>query len=175
MDLKFGLPVCLLETKLRDSSKPYRQKRVTNRKLISSNQSKPCPWRNRSEITSNTHALFRLTKQCGYDKWTRPGSNTEPLQVHTRIFVYFLGSIEAHYLQFTAHILVRFRWRDPRLEYKVMSPSIDKIVGEGVLRNQIWVPHVYLVNEHESKMMGADQQDVLITALPDGTIYYSTR
>lgn len=42
--------------------------------------------------------LLRLAEMCKYDRWTRPGSKKEPLQVHTRIYVYFLGSIEAHYL-----------------------------------------------------------------------------
>ena len=80
-----------------------------------------------------------------------------------------------YFQQFTAHILVRFRWRDPRLEYRNIISDVDRVVGEGTLRNHIWVPHVYLVNEHESKMMGADQHDVLVTVQPDGTILYSTR
>ncbi|EEB15269.1 Acetylcholine receptor protein subunit delta precursor, putative [Pediculus humanus corporis] len=126
-------------------------------------------------MNSNAHMLLQEAVKCGYDKWTRPGSTTEPLQVHTRIYVYFLGSIEAHFLQFTAHLLVRLRWKDPRLAYGQMAPKVDRIVGEAMLKNKIWVPHVYLVNENESKMMGADQQDVLVTVRPDGTIYFSRR
>ena len=70
---------------------------------------------------------------------------------------------------------MRLRWKDPRLAYGQMAPKVDRIVGEAMLKNKIWVPHVYLVNENESKMMGADQQDVLVTVRPDGTIYFSRR
>lgn len=134
-----------------------------------------CPDVNGTDIKSNTDRLLRLADSCRYDRWTKPSTVDGPLMIHSRIYVYFLGSIEAHNLQFTAHILVRFRWKDPRLEYQYLIPDVDRVVGEGTLKNHIWVPHVYLVNEHESKMMGADQHDVLVTVQPDGTILYSTR
>ncbi|KAL0269984.1 UNVERIFIED_CONTAM: hypothetical protein PYX00_007546 [Menopon gallinae] len=134
-----------------------------------------CPKINGTLIHSNTDMLLHLANSCRYDKWTRPGPKDEPLKVHTRIYVYFLGSIEAHNLQFTAHILVRFRWQDERLGFENVTSTVNRVVGEGMLRNHIWVPHVYLVNEHESKMMGADQHDILVTIQPDGTILFSTR
>jgi len=57
-----------------------------------------CPSKPALAPHSNTDMLISMTKSCHYDKWTRPGSISEPLQVHTRIYVYFLGSIESHHL-----------------------------------------------------------------------------
>ncbi|XP_054257122.1 pH-sensitive chloride channel 2 [Macrosteles quadrilineatus] len=120
---------------------------------------------------SHTEHLMQLTEPCRYDRWTRPQyGNGGKTHVHTRIYVYFLGSIEAQNLQFTTHILIRYRWRDPRLER-----NSSLITGDNMLMDRIWTPHLYLVNEHESKIMGSGRQDVLISIQPDGTILHSTR
>lgn len=42
-------------------------------------------------------------------------------------------------------------------------------------RNSLWTPHVYLVNEQESVVMGADKKDILLTVEPDGTVVLSSR
>ncbi|KAJ1529931.1 hypothetical protein ONE63_006659 [Megalurothrips usitatus] len=91
------------------------------------------------------------------------------------MFVYYLGSVETHSLQFSAHLMIRYRWKDPRLAYSVTAPTISKVIGEKVIRERIWVPHVYLVNEHESKVMGADKEDVIVTVKPSGTVLFSIR
>jgi hypothetical protein len=36
--------------------------------------------------------------------------------------------------QFTAHILLRLRWVDPRLEYKNFAPGVPLVVREGATR-----------------------------------------
>lgn len=77
--------------------------------------------------------------------------------------------------QFSSHIMLRYRWRDPRLAYSATAPSMSKVIGEKVIRERIWVPHVYLVNEHESRVMGADKEDVIVTVKPSGTVLFSTR
>ncbi|KAK9497233.1 hypothetical protein O3M35_004591 [Rhynocoris fuscipes] len=115
-----------------------------------------------------TGSILDLTK---YDKWVRPTTDDgKPTDVFVRIYVYFLGAIEAQNLQYTAHILVRYRWLDKRLKH-----STTVIEGEETLRNQLWTPHLYLVNENESKIMGTGKEDVLISIQPDGTVVYSFR
>jgi len=44
-----------------------------------------------------------------------------------------------------------------------------------VFRDRLWTPHVYLVNEQESVVMGADKKDVMLTVEPDGTVVLSAR
>uniref|UniRef100_A0A224XPJ9 Putative cation transporter family protein n=1 Tax=Panstrongylus lignarius TaxID=156445 RepID=A0A224XPJ9_9HEMI len=112
-----------------------------------------------------------ILDEVNYDKWARPptadGSATT---VSVRIYVYFLGAIEAQNLQYTAHILVRYRWLDSRL-----SHSNGVIEGEETLRNKLWTPHLYLVNEHDSTIMGTGKEDVLVSIQTDGTVLYSFR
>ncbi|KAJ9585824.1 hypothetical protein L9F63_020526 [Diploptera punctata] len=128
-------------------------------------------------MTSNgeTEILSAITAPCRYDRWARPGNKSQPVNVTVRIHVYFLGAIEAQSLQFTAHVLLRLRWRDPRLEYKKFAPSVPVLVREGAPREKLWTPHIYLVNERESVVMGADKKDLLLTVEPDGTVVSSTR
>ncbi|XP_026811594.1 glycine receptor subunit alphaZ1-like isoform X1 [Rhopalosiphum maidis] len=122
--------------------------------------------------------LMWLTDPCRYDRWTRPippdgNSKTgAPTRVSARVYVYFLGSVEAQQLHFTAHLLIRYRWRDDRL---VHSSSKSSIQGENKLKERVWTPHVYIVNEHDSNIMGSGRQDILVTVQPDGTVLYSAR
>ncbi|BES90788.1 ion channel [Nesidiocoris tenuis] len=120
-------------------------------------------------IGESTALAEKLTDSV-YDKWKRPNSSGGPVDVHTRIFVYFIGSIEAQNLQFTAQILIKYRWRDERLRHD--GPVLE---GEESLRQQLWTPHLYLVNEHESRIMGSGKEDVLVSVTPDGTVLYSSR
>ncbi|PSN55162.1 hypothetical protein C0J52_00638 [Blattella germanica] len=125
--------------------------------------------------SSGTEILNGLTSPCRYDRFTRPLAGEAPVRVHVRMHVYFLGAIEAQSLQFSAHILLRLRWTDPRLEYDKVAPHLPLLVREGTPRERLWTPHIYLVNERESVVMGADRKDVLVTVQPDGTVILSAR
>ncbi|XP_069700272.1 pH-sensitive chloride channel 2-like [Periplaneta americana] len=124
---------------------------------------------------SSSEMLKALTAPCRYDRWARPGDKDDPVNVAVRMHVYFLGAIEAQSLQFTAHILLRLRWVDPRLNYGNFSQDLTLVVREGAPRDRLWTPHVYLVNEQESVVMGADKKDMLLTLEPDGTVILSAR
>ncbi|XP_034250681.1 glycine receptor subunit alpha-4-like isoform X2 [Thrips palmi] len=124
---------------------------------------------------SSFELLVRLTDPCRYDRFARPEHDGDPLPINTRMFVYYLGSVEAHTLRFSAHIMLRYRWTDPRLAFSETSPALTKVIGETMIRDRIWVPHVYLVNEHESRVMGAGKEDVIVTIKPSGTVLFSTR
>ncbi|KAJ8874280.1 hypothetical protein PR048_025125 [Dryococelus australis] len=135
----------------------------------------PCGEWNSSEPHSNTELMMHLTDPCHYDKWTLPESGDVPLNIMTRLHVYYVGLVDAHSLQFTLHILTRFRWRDPRLDYSTVSPHTRQVVSEGFIKDYIWNPHVYLVNEHESTIMGNNHKDLLVTVDPDGMVSMSSR
>lgn len=77
--------------------------------------------------------------------------------------------------RFSAHLMLRYRWKDPRLAFSATAPAMTKVIGETLLRERIWVPHVYLVNEHESRVMGTGREDVIVTIRPSGTVLFSTR
>lgn len=47
---------------------------------------------------SSYELLFRLTDPCRYDRFSRPEHDGQPLPIYTRMFVYYLGSVEAHTL-----------------------------------------------------------------------------
>jgi Neurotransmitter-gated ion-channel ligand binding domain. len=66
---------------------------------------------------------------------------------------------------------MRYRWVDPRLAHNAK----ENYLGEINLRDRVWTPHLYLVNEHDSRIMGSGRQDILISVQPDGTVLYSTR
>ncbi|KAK7586004.1 hypothetical protein V9T40_003880 [Parthenolecanium corni] len=81
------------------------------------------------------------------------------------------GHLNTEHRQYTTHVLIRYRWMDKRLARNVTY----NIQGETLVKERLWTPHLYIVNEHDSRIMGSSSQDVLVTVMPDGTVLYSTR
>ena len=54
-----------------------------------------------------------LTNKSRYDVRDRPRleNHSLPLEIHTSIFVYFIGNIQAQSLEFETHLLFRHRWK----------------------------------------------------------------
>lgn len=78
--------------------------------------------------------------------------------------------------QFKLHALLQFRYVDPRLVFKEVSPKRkEPIMGEVSLRDALWVPHIFLANERSSSILGTAEKDVLTSISPDGTVIISTR
>ncbi|XP_046385253.1 pH-sensitive chloride channel 2-like [Ischnura elegans] len=129
---------------------------------------------------SDMQFILHLTDPCRYDKLVRPFSATtvndtksRVSNVTARVYVFFLGSIEAQSLQFTAHLLLQLQWYDPRLSFQNIH---GPVVGESALKDRLWIPHLYLSNERDSFVMGGgDLKDVLISIQPDGMVLYSSR
>lgn len=72
----------------------------------------------------------------------------QPVDVYARAFIYFLQSVEGHYVEFGMQALLQFRYVDPRLVYKEVTPNrTDPILGEEDLRKSLWVPRVFFANE----------------------------
>lgn len=72
-------------------------------------------------------------------------------------------------------MLVQFRYIDERLAYHAHSPNRTQIIGETLLRDQIWVPHVFITNEKDSLLMGSETKDVLVRISNTGEVIFSTR
>ncbi|KAK7869518.1 hypothetical protein R5R35_002293 [Gryllus longicercus] len=134
-----------------------------------------CPALQPAEALSHTDLVRRLTDPCRYDRLRRPGSGDQPLNVSTRAYVYLFQSDSAQTLHFQVHLLLQFRYEDPRLAYSDIAPHVSEVVGEGEMQDRIWTPHVYLSNEHTSGVMGTQVKDVLISIYPDGAVIFAFR
>ncbi|RZB40812.1 cys-loop ligand-gated ion channel subunit, partial [Asbolus verrucosus] len=113
-----------------------------------------------------------LTNACSYDKLIKPPT-TGPLPVYMQIDLSHIES--ADQLQFKAHMLVQYLYRDNRLKYEHILPHRGSLLGEELLRNKIWVPHIMVRNEKDTKIMGIDGKDVFVSISPKGDVVYSYR
>ncbi|XP_028043941.1 glycine receptor subunit alphaZ1-like [Bombyx mandarina] len=135
-----------------------------------------CPSLDSGDSFTQSEFLSRLANECRYDRLLLPTYQTgDVVYVHASAYVYFIQPAEAHDLNFKLHFLLQLRWTDPRLAYTLYSPKRSKIIGENVLKQRIWVPHLYMSNEQSSSLMGTDSKDVLISIAPDGEVLFSRR
>lgn len=72
-------------------------------------------------------------------------------------------------------MLLQYKYIDDRLKYRTKSPARRIIVGEDSLREKIWMPHVIFTNAKAAKVMGLEQQDLMITISPEGVVKYTYR
>lgn len=133
------------------------------------------------ELTQ-TQLINRLTAPCRYDRLERPvvlvnGSVVDsPLQVFVRVYIYVLQNLDSSDLQFKMQGLVQLRYMDPRLAFRRVAPNREQsIMGESKLRDVIWVPHIFLANEHDSSVLGTSEKDILTSISPDGSVIISSR
>lgn len=131
---------------------------------------------------TQTQLINRLTASCRYDRLERPyemknGTHTNtPVSVYVRVYIYVLQNLETSDLQFKTHGLIQMRYSDPRLAFEKLAPSrTQPIMGESVLRSLIWVPHIFLANEHDSSVQGTNEKDILTAISPNGTVIISSR
>uniref|UniRef100_A0A1A9UU80 pH-sensitive chloride channel 2 n=1 Tax=Glossina austeni TaxID=7395 RepID=A0A1A9UU80_GLOAU len=151
--------------------------------LYTSAQASPfdCPSLGDGDSLSQTQLLERLTHSCRYDRLERPITYTEkgsrlPVDVYVRWYIYFMQNLEAHDLQFKIHALLQFRFLDPRLIFRKVSPKRSQpILGEANLRDILWMPHIFLANERDSSIMGTNEKDILTSVSLDGTVIISSR
>ena len=72
-------------------------------------------------------------------------------------------------------MLIQYRYNDPRLAYHSLDPQISVILGDEEAQHMIWTPHVYIVNDQKSAVMGHLNRDISVAILPDGTVIISQR
>lgn len=59
-----------------------------------------------------------------------------------------MQNLDTHDLQFKMQMRFQIRYNDPRLEFKkVGNNKTEPITGEEDFKNDIWMPHLYLLNE----------------------------
>ncbi|KAM7349000.1 pH-sensitive chloride channel 2-like [Cochliomyia hominivorax] len=141
-----------------------------------------CPSMDDANDLTQTQLINRLTDPCRYDKLERPKVvkndtiSNGPVDVYIRVYIYVLQNLDSSDLQFKMHGLIQMRYNDPRLAFSKYAPSRNQpILGESSLRGLIWVPHVFLANEHESSVLGTNEKDILTAISPDGTVIISSR
>ncbi|XP_054290048.1 pH-sensitive chloride channel 2-like [Macrosteles quadrilineatus] len=122
------------------------------------------------DTTSVSQLISLLTDTSHYDVMVRPTTQYGgPLLISSRVHVYYLQMSHSTKLQFKLQMLVQFRWHDDRLMYKNIS-SLAEIVGQDLLLEKIWFPHVFVSTEQQSRVM-----DQTVSILPSGDVLYSRR
>lgn len=130
-----------------------------------------CPTLEDADILSQTLLFKRLVDPCRFDRIQRPerelfqkifgkiiktssvyvarDSNGKviPVDIHTRIYVYFLENLDTYSLQFKMHAMLQLRYVDKRVAFGQISARTSPIIGEDELRKQLWVPHLFFANE----------------------------
>jgi hypothetical protein len=132
-----------------------------------------CPVLEPSMISLTQEQLTSvLTNACSYDKLVKPPTKGA-LPVYMQIDLTHIESSDQ--LQFKAHILVQYVYKDVRLKYDHILKGRGNLLGEELLRNKIWVPHITVRNERDTKVMGIDGKDVFVSISPSGDVVYSYR
>ena len=166
-----------------DEDKNYQQV-VTSLSKINTTKSAEdtCPPLDDGDSLTQTQLINRLTASCRYDRLERPyvvenGIQTNlPVSVHVRVYIYVLQNLDSGDLQFKTHGLIQMRYNDPRLAFSKYAPlRTQPIMGESQLRSLIWVPHIFLANEHDSNVLGTNEKDILTAINPNGTVIISSR
>lgn len=97
-----------------------------------------------------------------------------PVDIHCRAYIYFMQNPDAN--DFKIHALITVRYQDTRLAFDKSSPKRKQpIMGESLLRDVIWVPHIFIANEKDSSILGTTEKDVLTSISPEGTVIVATR
>ena len=66
-----------------------------------------------------------------YDPRERPHpkGTDQPVEVRTSMYVYFLGHVDEESLEFETHLMIRHRWEDPRLQFRLSGLPSSVRVG----------------------------------------------
>ncbi|XP_001357942.3 glycine receptor subunit alpha-4 isoform X1 [Drosophila pseudoobscura] len=140
-----------------------------------------CPSLSNADSLTQTELIARLTDSCRYDRLEPPttlsdSGDSDPVDVYARFYIYVLKNLDSSDLQFMVQGLLQFRYVDPRLAFTTYAPSRKQpVMGQAILRQSLWVPHIFLANEQSSTVLGTNEKDMLTTIYPDGTVLISTR
>jgi hypothetical protein len=59
-----------------------------------------------------------------------------------------MQNLDTHELQFKLQMRFQLRYQDHRLKFNnVQSNRTDAIIGEEDLKKDLWIPHIFFVNE----------------------------
>lgn len=72
----------------------------------------------------------------------------KPVDVFIRTYVFYMQNLDTYNLQFSLQMRLQLRYNDPRLIFnKVSFNETDAIMGEEDLKQKLWNPHVFFINE----------------------------
>jgi len=71
-----------------------------------------------------------------------------PVDVFVRSFVFYIQNLDTHDLEFTLQMRFQIRYQDDRMIFSNVGINrTEAIIGEEDLKKELWVPHVFFVNE----------------------------
>ncbi|XP_035233221.1 glutamate-gated chloride channel-like [Stegodyphus dumicola] len=85
----------------------------------------------------------------------------------------YMGDIDTKKMTFEIHATFRQWWMDERLTFNASMGS--KVVGLKSLRDLIWTPTLFFINEKDSKLVVSTRDNVYVQIDPDGNVYYALR
>ncbi|PSN54130.1 hypothetical protein C0J52_09469 [Blattella germanica] len=124
-----------------------------------------CP----AQIFPSSYELLKyLTHPSRYSQ-IPPG----PVNISTRLYFYHTEVVNN--LRYNVHMLLQFRYVDPRLAFHSIPTNITEIIGGEEVKDMIWTPHTYFVNDQRSAVMGSLNKDFFVSIQPDGTVFFAKR
>ncbi|XP_018329048.1 gamma-aminobutyric acid receptor subunit beta-2-like [Agrilus planipennis] len=127
---------------------------------------------NFDDYSQNT-ILDMLLDPCRYDSDVIP-SSVNPLDVQVRVQVSYMD-VDTESQLLKTRLQVAFGYTDPRLAYHFLSPNKSALMGEEILIRRLWTPHIYVLNEKMSNVMGLDKSDMYVTIDPSGKVELNQR
>jgi hypothetical protein len=71
-----------------------------------------------------------------------------PVNVYIRNYIYYLQNLDTFDLQFKIQMRFQARYKDSRLNFRNnCSNRTEAIIGEEELKKDLWMPHLYFLNE----------------------------
>nr|WMV64454.1 cys-loop ligand-gated ion channel subunit [Pardosa pseudoannulata] len=115
-----------------------------------------------------------LLIESNYDPLERPQiSKGSAVAMKVQMEIGYMGDIDTKKMTFEIHATFRQWWHDERLVYNVSMGS--KVVGLKSLRDLIWTPTLFFINEKDSKLVVSTRDNVYVQIDPDGNVYYALR
>ncbi|CAL1277129.1 unnamed protein product, partial [Larinioides sclopetarius] len=122
---------------------------------------------------SETSFKLLLTER-SYDPLERPQiQNGTAVAMKVQVEIGYMGDIDTKKMTFEIHATFRQWWMDERLTYN--SSMGSKVVGLKSLRDLIWTPTLFFINEKDSKLVVSTRDNIYIQIDPDGNVYYALR
>ncbi|XP_022240603.1 glutamate-gated chloride channel-like [Limulus polyphemus] len=125
-----------------------------------------------NEILSETK-FHELTKEKNYDRFIRPNATNGPVFTDVQLEVGYLGEIDSKAMTFEIHLTLRHWWQDERLKFDPMRGK--SVVGLSTLRNLIWTPTLFFLNEKDSEMVKTTEDNVYVKVDSNGKTYMAIR
>ncbi|KAL5107966.1 Glycine receptor subunit alpha-3 [Taenia crassiceps] len=113
-----------------------------------------------------------------YQSHERPGAAIkEPSVVIVYITVTAITSVDVRMMEYTADMMLRQEWRDPRLAWDrhPIFKQFTKNLVSPELKGKLWLPDLFFRNGKEGRLHKMTLPNYLTRISPDGNILYSQK